>query len=66
MLLSVGDLSDAQVEALAGALSRNGFATSGDEIRRAVAGNEVKFQAFDDKTGRERKYHDKGGKEVKR
>ncbi len=46
-----GDLSDAQVEALAGALSRNRFAISRDEIRRAVAGREVKFQAFDDKTG---------------
>ena len=46
-----GNLSDAQIEALAVALSRNGFATSKDEIRRAVTGDEVKFQAFDDKTG---------------
>ncbi len=35
-----GNLSDAQVEALARALSRNGFAISRDEIRRAVAGGE--------------------------
>ncbi len=46
-----GNLSDAQIEALAAALSRNGFATSKDELHRAVTGGEVKFQAFDDKTG---------------
>jgi hypothetical protein len=46
-----GDLSVAQLDALASALSRNGFAANKDEIRRAVAGSEVKFQAFDDKTG---------------
>ncbi len=46
-----GNLSDTQIETLAEALSRNGFATSKDEIHRAVAGDEVKFQAFDDKTG---------------
>ena len=46
-----GDLSDAQIEALSAALSRNGFAISKDEIHRAVAGGEAKFQAFDDKTG---------------
>jgi len=46
-----GNLSDVQIEALAAALSRNGFAASKDEMRRAVAGDEVKFQAFDDKTG---------------
>ncbi len=46
-----GNLSDAQIEVLAEALSRNGFATSTDEIHGAVAGDEVKFQAFDDKTG---------------
>jgi hypothetical protein len=46
-----GNLSDTQIETLAEALSRNGFATSKDEIHRAVIGHEVKFQAFDDKTG---------------
>ncbi len=46
-----GNLSDAQIGALAAALSRNGFAAGKDEIRRAVTGGEVKFQAFDDKTG---------------
>jgi hypothetical protein len=46
-----GNLSVAQLDALASALSRNGFAVSKDEIRRAVTGGEVKFQAFDDKTG---------------
>jgi hypothetical protein len=42
---------DAQIEALASALRRNGFAASKDEMRRAGAGGEVKFQAFDDRTG---------------
>jgi hypothetical protein len=46
-----GNLAVAQLEALASALSRNGFAVNKDEIRRAAAGGEVKFQAFDDKTG---------------
>jgi hypothetical protein len=46
-----GNLSVAQIDALASALSRNGFAVNKDEIRRAVTGGEVKFQAFDDKTG---------------
>src|SRR5258708_1882944 len=46
-----GNLSVAQLDALASALSRNGFAVNKDEIRRAVTGGEVKFQAFDDKTG---------------
>ena len=46
-----GDLSDADVEVLTKALLRKGFAINGDDIRRAVAGDEVKFQAFDDKTG---------------
>ena len=45
-----GNLSDAQTEALATALSRNGFAASKDEMRRAVTRSEMKFQAFDDKT----------------
>ncbi len=46
-----GNLAVARLEALASALSRNGFAVNKDEIRRAVTGGEVKFQAFDDKTG---------------
>ena len=46
-----GNLSDAETEALASALSRNGFATSKKEIHRAVTGIETKIQAFDDKTG---------------
>ena len=46
-----GNLSDPQIEALASALSRNGFAANKEEIRSAVTGDEVKFQAFDDKTG---------------
>ncbi len=46
-----GNLSDAQIETLVAALSRNGFGTSKDEIHRAVTGSGVKFQAFDDKTG---------------
>jgi len=46
-----GNLVVAQLEALASALSRNGFAVNNDEIRRVVNGGEVKFQAFDDKTG---------------
>ena len=46
-----GNLSNAETEALATALSKNGFATSKREIRRAVTGGEVKIQAFDDKTG---------------
>ena len=46
-----GNLSETQTEALADALSRNGFAASKREIDRAVAGEEVKIQAFDDKTG---------------
>ncbi len=46
-----GNLSAAQTESLADALSRNGFAASKREIDRAVAGVEVRIQAFDDKTG---------------
>lgn len=46
-----GNLSSAQIETLAGALSRNGFATSKKDIHRAVTGSEVKIQAFDKKTG---------------
>lgn len=46
-----GNLSAIQAEALAEALSKNGFAASKREIDRAVAGAEVKIQAFDDKTG---------------
>ena len=46
-----GNLSDAQTEALATALSRNGFAASMDEMGRAVTRSELKFQVFDDKTG---------------
>jgi hypothetical protein len=46
-----GNLSNAQIDALGSALSRNGFASSKDEIHRAVTWGEVKFQAFDDKTG---------------
>src|SRR5207253_9579289 len=46
-----GNLSAAQLETLASALSRNGFTVSKEEIRRAVTGGEVKFQAFDDRTG---------------
>ncbi len=46
-----GNLSHAEVEALAEALPRNGFTTSKGEIHRAVTGQEAKFQAFDDKTG---------------
>lgn len=45
------NLSDAQIEALARALSKNGFSTSKKEIHNAVAGREVKLQAFDDRTG---------------
>jgi len=45
-----GNLSDAQTEALATALSRNGFAASMDEMGRAVTRSELKFQAFDDTT----------------
>ncbi|OLD54651.1 hypothetical protein AUI46_07760 [archaeon 13_1_40CM_2_52_13] len=46
-----GNLSVVQLETLASALSRDGFAANKEEIRRAVTGREVKFQAFDDKTG---------------
>ncbi len=46
-----GNLAVAKLEALASALSRNGFAVNKDEIRRAATGGEVKFQALDDKTG---------------
>src|SRR5216117_4070269 len=46
-----GKLSDAQIEVLVAGLSRKGFSTSKDEIRRAITGEEVKFQAFDNKTG---------------
>ncbi len=46
-----GNLSDAQIGSLSAALSRNGFGTSKDEIHRAVDDSEVKFQAFDNKTG---------------
>lgn len=46
-----GNLLPTQIEDLASALSRNGFAASKDEMARAVTGGEVKFQAFDDKTG---------------
>ena len=46
-----GNLSAAQLGILASALSRNGFTVSKEEIRRAVTGGEVKFQAFDDRTG---------------
>lgn len=50
-VVMTGNLTEAQIEVLASALSRNGFTTSRDEMHRAVAGDEVKFQAFDDKTG---------------
>jgi hypothetical protein len=50
-VVMTGNLSVSQLDALASALSRNGFAANRDEIRRAVTGGEVKFQAFDDKTG---------------
>ena len=46
-----GNLSAAQLGILASALSRNDFTVSKEEIRRAVTGGEVKFQAFDDRTG---------------
>ena len=46
-----GNLSAARLGILASALSRNGFTVSKEEIRRAVIGREVKFQAFDDRTG---------------
>src|SRR5881296_3617776 len=46
-----GNLSDAQIETLATALSKNGFTASKKEIHRAVDGSEVKFQAFDDRSG---------------
>src|SRR5437667_2732308 len=46
-----GNLSAAQLGILAPALSRNGFTASKEEIRRAVTGGEVKFQAFDHRTG---------------
>ena len=46
-----GNLSAAQLGILAPALSRNGSTVSKEEIRRAVTGGEVKFQAFDDRTG---------------
>jgi len=46
-----GNLSVVQLETLAPALSRDGFAANKEEIRRAVTGREVKLQAFDDKTG---------------
>src|SRR5437660_12531847 len=46
-----GNLSAAQLGILAPALSRNGSTVSKEEIRSAVTGGEVKFQAFDDRTG---------------
>ncbi len=46
-----GNLSHAQIETLTTSLSRHGFLASRDEIRRAVDGSPVKFQAFDDETG---------------
>src|SRR6266700_7716820 len=45
-----GNLSEPEIDRLSEALSRNGFATSKDEIHRALTGGEVKIQAFDDKT----------------
>jgi predicted nucleotidyltransferase len=50
-LVVTRDLSDAQIEALATTLSRNGFAATKDDMRRAVINGEEKLQAFDDKTG---------------
>jgi hypothetical protein len=46
-----GDLSETQIEALTSALLRHGFTINSGEIGRALAGDDVKFQAFDDKTG---------------
>ncbi len=46
-----GNLTDSQIETLAAALSRNGFTGNKNEIHRAVDGSEVKFQAFDDRSG---------------
>ncbi len=46
-----GNLSDTQIRALTTALSKNGFTASKEEIHRAVDGSEVKFQAFDDRSG---------------
>ncbi len=46
-----GNLSEPEIDRLSEALSRNGFATSKDEIHRALTGGEVKIQAFDDNTG---------------
>src|SRR5437879_9848184 len=50
-VVMTGNLSAAQLETLAFALPRNGFTVSKEEIRRAVTGGEVKFQASDDRTG---------------
>ena len=47
----IGGLSDGQIENLATELSRNGFSANKSEIHRAVGGTEVKFQAFDDRSG---------------
>src|SRR5437867_11664227 len=51
-----GSLSDAHIEMLDAGLSRNGFSTSKDEIRRAITGEEAQFQAIDNKTGLLRAY----------
>jgi len=50
-VVMTGNLSATQLGILASALSRNGFTVSKEEISRAVTGGEVKFQAFDDRTG---------------
>jgi hypothetical protein len=46
-----GDLSEAQIEVLTSALLRHGFTINRGEIGRAFARDDLKFQAFDDKTG---------------
>jgi len=46
-----GSLLNDKIRALVLALSGNGFAVSRNNIERAVTGEEVKFQAFDEKTG---------------
>jgi len=50
-VIITGDLSKPQVESLTSALILNGFTVNRDEVGRAFAGQEAKFQAFDDRTG---------------
>ncbi len=48
----------AKLEALASALSRNGFAVNKDEIRRAATGGEVKFRTFEELVAKKIQYGD--------